>query len=873
MGEVYKATDTRLDRSVALKVLPAHIAESSELRQRFDREAKAISSLNHPHICVLHDVGTTDGISYIVMEYLEGETLAERIKRGPISKDELFRWAIQIGDALSAAHQRGLVHRDLKPGNVVITREGAKLLDFGLAKQQGTAGAPVEALTMTTPLTGTGTILGTLHYMSPEQLEGQEADARSDIFSFGAMLYEMATGKRAFDGKSQASLIAAILEREPRAASELVPSSPRAFDRVVSKCLAKDPHNRWQSARDMVDELRWIAEGGGDTAPASKSANPMLVWIGWGLAVLAIAATALLYLRGARTEVPSIRAIVTAPTGTQFLLEGDDAGPPVISPDGKKLAFIAVSSGGAQIWVRELGNLEARILPGTDDASFPFWSPDSKSLGFFSNSRLMRIDIATEQSFSVCATSGGPRGGTWGKDDIIVYSPNFQADLYQVPASGGTPSLIVHRDTTKISTNRWPQFLPDGKHVLYMAGDHNDPGGPNNGIWFTSLDGKDNHLVLAGFSDAAFARGQLFYVRDSVLFRQPFDPSSGRLSGEPRALQDRPQTDPTTWKANFSVSPAGVLVYQLAGTRQGTQMMFLDREGHSIRSVGPQGNHYTLCLAKDGKGLAYSSQEQPNGDLFYIDLQRDIRTRLTFGNWDKDYPVLSPQGDQLAYSLDSGRQGTTYYAIHEFSIDGAVGDRVVAQDTAADLWPFDWSPDGQYLLCARGDLRAGIGTLLLVPAKGTRGGRISLASLGDVVAARFSPDGHFVAYASLQANRSRVFVTRLPLNAFASSATGATEEVQGLPRWQVSTASGRVPRWRGDGRELFYLRPDGTAIAVEVSSEGENFKVGRETELFQAPFRAATECWDPSADGQHFIVNVLAGENSTPIVLVQNWGE
>lgn len=873
MGEVYKAKDTRLDRTVAVKVLPTHIAANSDLRQRLDREAKAISSFSHPNICTLYDVGHQDGVDYLVMEYLEGETLSDRIKRAPLTNEEIFRFAIQIGDALSVAHARGLIHRDLKPGNVIITKENAKLLDFGLAKLQPHGGT-VEAITQTTPLTGTGTIVGTLHYMSPEQLEGGEADARSDIFAFGALLYEMITGQRAFEGKSQASLIAAIIEREPRSITELKPATPPALDRVLTKCLAKDPTKRWQSARDLVDELRWIGQGGSKvtSAPVIVHRTRISEWIWRAVAAVAIvfAITVYGYSRF-NTPVPVIRAIVSAPPESVFLFGGDAAGPPVISPDGKQIAFVAVSPGGAQLWVRKLSDLSPKVLEGTDGASFPFWSPDGNSVAFFASGRLKRIDISTGQVSTLCQLQTG-RGGTWGPNDQIIFSPNFQSDLYAVSASGGTPVQITHRDSTTISSCRWPTVLPDGKHLLFFAGNHIAPDSSINGIWWASIDGKEMHQVMSSLSDGIFSDGRLFFVRDSVLFVQPFDQSTGRLSGDPEATKELVQIDRTTWKANFSVSQSGILVYQLVGGKQGCQMQVLDRSGKLVRTVGPAGNIHNIYLARNGRGIAYTTQEVPTGDIYYYDLERDMRRRLTFSPDDEDFPILSPQSDRLGFSVvRSGRLSRRNSEMRSLLMSGAGEARLLADDSALGIRTLDWSADGRFLLTGLADYSApGFPVVNIRPAENPLQIIPFLEGRETVTSARFSPDGRWIAFASFVDNSRQVFVMPSPV---ATGTVADRSNIEAAARWQVSSAGGWYPRWRADGKELFYIRSDGTAVAVEVGATGDEFHIGHEVEMFRAVFARGFQCWDPFPDGQQFLVSVLAGEGSTPIVVVQNWAE
>lgn len=880
MGEVYKAKDTRLERTVAIKILPGISQDNELLRQRFDREAKSISSLNHPNICTLFDVGHQNGIDFLVMEYLDGETLASRLSKGPLSTAELFTVASQISDALEKAHRQGLVHRDLKPGNIMLTKSGAKLMDFGLAKLQEAdevlKGA--AAVTRTTPLTGEGTIIGTVQYMSPEQLEGKEADSRSDIFAFGALLYEMATGKRAFEGTSQASLIGAIMKEDPKPISAIQPLTPPALELVVKQCMAKDPDDRWQSAGDVKRALQWVSSGNSQiisTMPSLSRNRHVKLWFGWALAAVAIVVALYVFLNAPDENSKAvIRAIVTPPEGTTFLFEGDNAGPPVVSPDGRQIAFVAVSPGGAKIWIRDLSSLLPRELKGTEGASFPFWSPDSKSLGYFSYGRLMRVDISTGQVFSVCPFEGGGRGGSWGKGDVIVFSPQVASGLFRVSAAGGTPVAMTIVDTLQHSTHRWPFFLPDGQHLLYFAGNHFKSDSIQNSIWFTSLDGKDNHQVMPNLTDGSYAGGRLFFVRDSVLFAQEFDSKTGRLLGEPTATKERVQVERSTWKSNFSVHENNILVYQVVGGKQGTQLLMLDRSGKQLQIIGAQGNHYSIDLSSNGRDIVYASQEQPYGDLYHFDLNRNLRTRLTFENFDKDIPTISPSGNDIAFSFIPGTLGKNLYEVRTMPLNGVGKERLIAKDSVSDMWPFDWSPDGRYLLCGIGSLRLSVTTasaMTLIPIAGNTKQIRLFDGPGTIETARFSPDGRWIAYASPIGGTTQIFVIPSPL---VSDASGKlSDSNSGSGRWQISTVGGSHPRWRGDSKEMYYLRNDGTAMAVEVSSDQYGFHVWNETELFRTVMRTNVECWEVTSDGQKFVVDALAGSNSVPLVVVQNYAE
>jgi tRNA A-37 threonylcarbamoyl transferase component Bud32 len=530
------ARDTRLERSVAVKVLPAHLSDQPEAGERFEREARTISSLNHPNICHLHNVGEQDGVRYLVMELLEGETLADRLRRGPMPLDQVLRYGAEIAEGLDAAHRQGVVHRDLKPGNVMLTKTGARLMDFGLAKEISTV-KPVSAeltATMTsspaTPLTQQGTIVGTFQYMAPEQVEGKEADARSDIFSLGAVLYEMIGGKRAFEGKTLVSVAAAILEKDPAPIRTLQPETPPALERAIKKCLAKDPDTRWQSAGDLASELKWLAEGG--AAADLQTASPGAAWkstfVAWAVAGVALAAAiAVAFFHfGAREAKPLVLTQIASSDKWDFNFVGDNAGPPVISPDGTHIVFSAHTQGKQQLFLRSMDNLTPQPIPGTDDATFPFWSPDSRSIGFFADTKLKRMDVGGGPATIICDAPIG-RGASWGPNGTIVFSPQYSSPISQVSATGGTPAPIT-KLTNNYTTHRWPAFLPDGKHFLYLAANHAAPTVGDTAVFWASLDGQQNKLVVSTSSSAIYASGYLLFVRQNALMARVICSLCGR---------------------------------------------------------------------------------------------------------------------------------------------------------------------------------------------------------------------------------------------------------------------------------------------------------------------------------------------------------
>jgi eukaryotic-like serine/threonine-protein kinase len=546
MGEVYRARDTRLDRTVAVKVLPAPLSADSELRLRFEREARAVSRLNHPHICTLHDVGHHQAIDFLVMEYLEGETLADRLKKGAIPLNQLLQYAIEIADALVHAHRAGLLHRDLKPANIMLTKTGAKLLDFGLAKVQLLpAGNALSLATGSDPLTHRGAILGTVQYMAPELLDGREADARSDIFAFGAVLYEMVTGHKAFDGDSAPRVMAAILTIHPPQISTLQPSAPPALERVITRCLTKDPDERWQSAYDLKAELQWIAEGAAQPGAAialSKRGPRMregLAWVAAAVGILAAIVLAALNSSTTRDAPMLLRLSVPRPPipGSNFVT--------AISPDGRSIVYAVdddVHPG--QLWIRRLGSLAMHPLPATEGATSPFWSPDSRFVGFFADGKLKTIEIGTSSDYgrphTLCDAPTG-RGGAWNRDGVIVFVPNLEDAIYRVPAAGGrvSPVTTLNRDRQETS-HRWPDFLPDGRHFLYWVRSADEQ---NQGIYIGSLDARSesqhDQRLLGTPNNALYAApGYLLFERDRMLMAQAFDPGRLQLLGEPQRIAD-----------------------------------------------------------------------------------------------------------------------------------------------------------------------------------------------------------------------------------------------------------------------------------------------------------------------------------------------
>lgn len=860
MGEVYKAVDTRLDRTVAIKVLPDKLAASQESRQRLEREARSISKLSHPHICTLYDIGHQDGMDFLVLEYLEGETLERRLQRGPLPIAQALQCGIEIADALDKAHRLGIIHRDLKPGNIMLTKSGVKLLDFGLAKLQPEPAPIAVALTEMTvetrKLTAQGMLLGTLQYMAPEQLEAKEADARTDIFAFGAVLYEMATGRPAFTGKSKASLIAAILSSAPPALSSLQPLSPPALDAVVQSCLAKDPEDRWQTAHDLKLQLQWVREAGsqaGMSPPIVKHKRRMtaLAWTLAAVLALGCAIATIAYLRLSPTAPNALVAFIPPPEKTRFEFLGDTAGPPAISPNGRFLVFVGRTEDKEQLWLRALDSENAQPMGNTEGAMFPFWSPDSRSIGFFADGKLKRIDINGGALTSLCDAPLG-RGGTWNKDGVIVFAPDFRTPLYRVSASGGEPTPVTRLDGSKHNTHRWPYFLPDGKHFLYLAANHETSKDANTAIYLGSLDGKENRLVVHSFDNATYSAEYMFFMRDDILMAQRFDVDPGRLLGETFVVATNVLNDINTWSAVFSVSE-GVLAYQ-ATTGVGTQLTWLDRSGKQLGILGARERYNNIRISPRGDRVAVSLGSPE--DIWIYDTLRGVKSRFTFNPERDGVPVWSPDGSQIIFT--SAKRG--HPDLYRKAANGMASEELLLESNSVKFTD-DWSPDGRFALYEQ-QTASSHADIWVLPLFGDRKPFPLIQSPFNEYGSGFSPDGRWVVYTSDESGKQEVYVVpfRVP------GPVGATAVPAG--KWQISTAGGQVPIWRRDGKEILYQDLEGRMMSAEVSIQGSQFRVGRVRPLFKLPPNTG---FDATPDGQRFLIKALGEEYSAPITLLVNW--
>ena len=866
MGEVYRAMDTRLDRSVAVKVLASHLSSSPELKQRMEREARAISALNHAHICSLYDIGSQNGTDFLVMEFLDGETLAERLRKAPVPLNELSKIGMEIAEALAVAHRAGIVHRDLKPGNVMLTKSGAKLMDFGLAKPaalgtSSSVSAPLlsAARTMTgaspaSPLTTAGSIVGTIQYMSPEQIEGKEADVRSDIFAFGALLYEMATGKRAFEGKSQISVASAILEKDPQPVSAIRATISPALEHVISRALNKDPEKRWQNASDIGAELQWATESGnavkeidGHSTGVRRPRERWLLGAASLIAIVAVITAGLGFFRSP-PDAHRLFASISPPEDTAFELTGDVGAPPMISPDGGSMVFGA----GGRIWLRSIESGELRALEGTENGLFPFWSPDSRRIGFFSEGKLKIVDSAGGAPVTLCDASN-PRGGAWSPKGVLLFTPSIRTGLYQVAATGGTPVPVTTVDTSKHSTHRWPQFFPDGDHFLYLATNHTGQR-EFSGIYGGSLSGAgpQGKLLIRTDANASYASGYVLFMRKTDLLAQRFDLGRMELQGDSFRVAERTLNDQGIWRGVFTASSNGLLTYMTgSNAAEEGQLTWFDTTGKVLGTVGERGSNAPR-LSPDGRKIALEYGVQ-NTDVWIFDVVRGLRTRLT-SDGANSMPVWSRDGKNVVYFSIPASSSKARMAIR--AADGTGSQRLLYQE---DQWetPTDWSPDGKYILYNRGE--PGVTDIFVMPLAADQKPFPFVQTPEWERDAVFSADGHWVAYTSRESGKDEVYVAPFP-------GPG--------PKGQVSTTGATTPRWRPDGKALFAVNND-DVLEFPIAVVNGSIQTGEPKVLFHTAVWQTLQFdvgYDVAPDGR-FLINSLGKSRvgNRPLTLVVNW--
>jgi eukaryotic-like serine/threonine-protein kinase len=858
MGEVYRAKDTRLDRTVAIKILPHHLSGNTDFKQRFEREARAISSLTHPHICGLYDVGSQDGTEFLVMEFLEGETLAHRLTRGPLPADQMLRFGIQIADALDKAHRQGIIHRDMKPGNIMVTKSGVKLLDFGLAKLRpsdatSTSSRVSVLATEARDLTSEGTIVGTIQYMSPEQLEGREADTRTDIFAFGSVLYEMATGKKAFTGNSHASLMSAILRDEPTPISQVQPLAPPALDRVVKTCLAKDPEERWQNAHDLMKELAWIAEGTSQKTAANAAAPPKSQYLPWIIAAaslcLAAIASWIAFFPPNPRQQHLIQLSISAPPDNELV----DA--PAVSPDGSRIVFPAADKNGrVNLWVRSLDASNAQKIAGTEGATYPFWSGDSRFVGFFANTKLVKVDPLTGLSQPLCDVSS-ERGGTWNNDGVILFSPNPGDGLYRISSAGGMLTRVTSLDSTaQETTHRFPSFLPDGKHFLFFVQAHKG----KSGIYLGSLDSGEKSFLVSSDRSAVFSSGYLMFQHSNTLFAQPFDTNTLKLSGDAVPFSKNISHEPTTWGSRGMAVGGNNLAYMEGNNL--TQLLWFDRNGNQQGPMAPPNSYAGApSFSPDGKKFAIQILDGASSDIWLYNLSDENRKRLSFSSSYNNGGAFrwSSDGSRILYS--STVSGP--YQLYLRDTSGA-GKEELLYGSKNWCMSEDWSFDNQYIIFSEIDPKTKY-DLWILRLEEPKKAFPFLVTGANEANARFSPDAKWIAYCSDESGRPEVYV-----QPFLGEKGG---------KWQVSTGGGFTPRWSKDGKELFYLSLDNQIMSSEVEL-GTTFEASVPKPLFLVhPFAVPRigggwlDMFTPAPDGQRFAVHSALSNSPPNITVVLNW--
>jgi serine/threonine protein kinase len=864
MGEVYLARDPKINRDVAIKVIPAAFSADTERLRRFEQEAQAAGALNHPNILSIYDVDTHDGSPYVVSELLEGETVREQLQGAALPVRKAIDYALQVARGLAAAHEKGIVHRDLKPENLFVTKDGhVKILDFGLAKliEPNNGSEALTDLSTRMLQTDPGTVLGTVGYMSPEQVRAQKVDHRSDIFSLGVILYEMLSGRRAFRGDSTIETLNAILKEDPPELSESNGRINPALERVVMHCLEKSPEQRFQSARDVAFALEGLSSlTSSHTLPtplpakAGRSINrERLAWIAAGVCLLGfLAALSIGFLRKGNVDQPVLSLSLLPPDNVNM---SGIVSAMALSPDGRRLAFVGSSQGQNRLWVRSLDSPSAQVLSGTEGAStagLPFWSPDSRFVGFTAGGKLKKIDASGGSPQTLCDV-GANRGGTWSRDGVIVFAMAGNGPLYRVSAEGGEPTPVTTLDKSRSETShRWPFFLPDGQHFLYFARSSQVEGG---GVYVGSLDAKQaKQLLPTTLLNAIYASpGYLLFVRDKTLLAQRFDADKLQLSGEPFPVAEHVASNPGLARGAFSVSESGVLAYY-SGSGDLNQPLWFDRGGKQIGSLGELGLYFTLGLSPDGKRAAVNRADQQMGtnDIWLFDLLRGVPLRFTTDPAGDSNPLWSPDGSRIVFTSNREGVGNLYQ-----KITSGGGNEELLLKSSDEKWPNDWTADGQFIVYQTFNAKTKW-DLWLLPMSGDRQPTKFLETQFNEHQAQFSPEGKWIVYTSDESGTSEIYARTFP----------ATDG-----KWRISTGGGSQPTWRRDGRELFYIASDRKLMAVDVKP-GNSFEASIPKPLFQTRVLSLTDFgnhYAVSADGQRFLINSTIETNASPISVVVNW--
>ncbi len=883
MGIVYKAHDTKLDRTVALKFLPQNVSPSDEDKTRFIQEAKAAATLNHQNICTIHDIQEHENRLFIVMEYIDGQTLRDRTelqKDAPISLKQAIDIGIQISEGLAAAHESGIIHRDIKPENIMLKKDGrVVVMDFGLAKLR---------VSGVSRLTKEGSTVGTMGYMAPEQVQGLDVDHRADIFSLGVILYELFAGEAPFKGAHETAMAYEIVNVDPSPLTTLKPDIDPELDRIVLECIDKDKDERYQSAREVAKDLKRFkresgrqrvskvtsrydvpvssAAGQQNTrtddltaeAPVSKSKgiNRPIV-MGIGVVVLLFAAIFLLtLLRQQPVEIQKIRAHILPEPGSQLHFTGFDAGPMAVSPDGKMIVYTATNSEGRNVlWVRSLEEPHARQLRGTENAAYPFWSPDSRNIGFFSDEKIKYVAAAGGPTVIITDAVGGGRGGTWGIDGTILFTPAFNTPIHMVHAAGGESKPITTIDTVRgETTHRWPWFLPDGKHFLSFVRVSGERTPDGDGVFVGSTDSNVKKMILRNSSHAIYASGHILFVRENMLMAQPFDSKRLEFSGDPFPITEHVRVDAPFNLSVFSASQSGMLAYSPGEGVSGTDLVLYDRTGNIIGTVGERAMFSDPNISPDGSKVAvgiYDNQTRVY-DIWIYDIQRGIRTRFTFDPVHEQSPLWTNDGRSIVYS--KSKEGVE--ALVMKSSTGAGVEEILTQSNRLMI-PNSWSPDGKYLAYFTvGDPRTGFDSWIL-PIENGKDPYPFLQTQFNEGGPVFSPDGKWIAYASNESGRSEVYVRPFP-------------EPGG--KWQISTDGGSRPRWMNDGREIIYITDNGTIMSAEISIRESAIDVGTVRPLFETRASMIRSTYDVTPDGQLFVIDSLPeGDDAEMITLIVNW--